>query len=464
MTSSPEQTLKRDDLPPALSSMWRVCKLGYHHEPTLILAAFTLAVLSALPDALLAYWFMLIGEGSDRRQLAPRAIRSRGDRRVRHRDVVPADRQHSCAAPLPRQGHHRARVTRRAAAGLDHHHRAPGTSRVSRSPLGAAQSGLHAGPHVHVALLDLRVDPASGGDDRAADVHPPGAVAAGDLRDADVLTSSWRPAVERTAYERGASSSRLARHLFDMATTATPGKEVRVTGIGDRLAVNRRQAFETGNRPDPGHAMDVSGWHTLAWAIFGTAYVGAIVFVSSTLRAPAADVLLVAGRRIATLLLRRRHRRRDRVPAVLDGFRQAPRLARGLCGVDRRGRRSTVRRIVWRKASGSSTSRSPIQGPIDSFSTTSISRCPPAGSWRLSARTGRARRPWSSCSPRCTTPTRGRILIDGNDSGAHPRRGLACPHGRCVPGLLPVRVPGASDDRHRRPPAHRRRASRHDAP
>ena len=55
-----------------------------------------------------------------------------------------------------------------------------------------------------------------------------------------VLTSSWRPAVERTAFERGASSSRLARHLFDVATMATPGKEVRVIGIGDRLAVNRR--------------------------------------------------------------------------------------------------------------------------------------------------------------------------------------------------------------------------------
>src|SRR5437764_1086666 len=55
-----------------------------------------------------------------------------------------------------------------------------------------------------------------------------------------VLTSTWRPAVERSAYERGASAGRLARHLFDTATTATPGKEVRVTGIGDRLIRERR--------------------------------------------------------------------------------------------------------------------------------------------------------------------------------------------------------------------------------
>ena len=44
----------------------------------------------------------------------------------------------------------------------------------------------------------------------------------------------------RSAYERGASRTRLARHLFDVATTAAPGKEVRVTGIGERLARDRR--------------------------------------------------------------------------------------------------------------------------------------------------------------------------------------------------------------------------------
>src|SRR2546428_12219115 len=51
------------DLPPALSSMWRLCKLGYQHEPGLLLAAFFLALLAALPDALLALWFKLLAEG-----------------------------------------------------------------------------------------------------------------------------------------------------------------------------------------------------------------------------------------------------------------------------------------------------------------------------------------------------------------------------------------------------------------
>ena len=53
----------KDELPPALSSMWRLCKLGYRHEPRLMLAAFVLSQLAALPDALLALWLMLLGEG-----------------------------------------------------------------------------------------------------------------------------------------------------------------------------------------------------------------------------------------------------------------------------------------------------------------------------------------------------------------------------------------------------------------
>src|SRR6202007_1798964 len=36
-----------------------------------------------------------------------------------------------------------------------------------------------------------------------------------------------------------------------------------------------------------------AAWHAFAWTIFSGAYVGAIVFVSSYLRAPAGQVLLV---------------------------------------------------------------------------------------------------------------------------------------------------------------------------
>ncbi len=69
MTSSPseKQAATRpavpNELPPAISSMWRLCKLGYQHEPGLLLAAFLLVLLAALPDALLALWLKMLGQG-----------------------------------------------------------------------------------------------------------------------------------------------------------------------------------------------------------------------------------------------------------------------------------------------------------------------------------------------------------------------------------------------------------------
>jgi ATP-binding cassette subfamily B protein len=119
-----------------------------------------------------------------------------------------------------------------------------------------------------------------------------------------VLTSTWRPGVERVAQERGAQSNRLARHLFTLATTAPPGKEVRVTGIGERLATQHRAAWERWYAPVASARWGSALWYALAWAIFGCAYVGAVVFVSSGLRAPAGQVLLVlaAGARLSAYI------------------------------------------------------------------------------------------------------------------------------------------------------------------
>jgi ATP-binding cassette subfamily B protein len=100
------------------------------------------------------------------------------------------------------------------------------------------------------------------------------------------FNSTWRPDVERAAQEQGTQTSRLSRHLFTLATTAAPGKEVRVTGIGERLIRERRAAWERWYGPIAAARWGSAWWHALAWAIFGLAYVGAVVFVSSFLRAP----------------------------------------------------------------------------------------------------------------------------------------------------------------------------------
>ena len=43
--------------------MWRLCKLGYRHEPRLLLASFLLSLLAALPDSLVAVWLKVLGDG-----------------------------------------------------------------------------------------------------------------------------------------------------------------------------------------------------------------------------------------------------------------------------------------------------------------------------------------------------------------------------------------------------------------
>jgi hypothetical protein len=97
-----------DDLPPALSSMWRAVKRGYEAEPWLLTVAFGLSLLSALPDALLALWLKLLADGV-----------------VGACHVVSPRHQRSHAAPLPRSGDDRARIARGSPSGVGCDDRAP---------------------------------------------------------------------------------------------------------------------------------------------------------------------------------------------------------------------------------------------------------------------------------------------------------------------------------------------------
>ena len=301
MTSSSETPPKGEALPPALSSMWRLCRLGYRHEPALILTAFTLALLAALPDALLAYWFKLLGEGVlaaewGRVRFAALAlavsatatwflqtVSVRVQRRFRDKVTIALESHvATLLASITTIAHQerpeyldRLGVLRNQVFMLDHMYMSLFTTCGWILRLGVTIA-LLISIHPALALLALFAIP-------------------------PVFTSTWRPDVERRAYERGAAASRLARHLFEMATTAAPGKEVRVTGIADRLVRERRLTWESGNRPIAAARLASAGWHTLAWAIFGGGYVGAIVFVSSGLAAPVGDVLLTlaAGSRLS---------------------------------------------------------------------------------------------------------------------------------------------------------------------
>src|SRR5216117_949854 len=222
MTSSPDGGREagivnvNDALPPALSSMWRLCKLGYRHEPRLMLAAFVLSQLSALPDALLALWLMLLGKGilEHRPEMIQgaaiglgvsaaatwflRTVSTRVQRRFRDKVTIALE---SHVAQL-----------QASVATIAHQERPEYLDRLSM-----LRNQVFVLDHMYMSLfstlgwvLRLGVTMAL-----LASIHP-ALILLAVFAVPTVLTSTWRPAVERAAQERCAQSARLARHLFTM--------------------------------------------------------------------------------------------------------------------------------------------------------------------------------------------------------------------------------------------------------
>jgi ATP-binding cassette subfamily B protein len=310
MTSSDAGTASRtlagglDPLPPALRSMWRLCKLGYRHEPRLMLVAFVLSQVAALPDALLALWLMVLGDAVVKHRptlvlvaaagLGASAtatwflttVSTRVQRRFRDKVTIALEAHvASLQASIVTLAHHerpdyldRLGMLRNQVFVLDHMYMSLFTTCGWILRL-AVTVALLASIHPALVLLLLFAVPT-------------------------VYTSTWRPAVERVVQERGEQANRLARHLFTTATTAAPGKEVRVTRIGQRLVDERRRAWLRAFLPIARERWRTAGWHAAAWALFGAAYVGGIVFVAWGLRASAGAVLLVlaAGARLSAYI------------------------------------------------------------------------------------------------------------------------------------------------------------------
>ena len=304
MTSWPERNDAIGPLPPALSSMWRLCKLGYRSEPRLMIESFVLSQLAALPDALLALWLMLLGKGvvdhtpglvqaaaiglglSAAGTWFLRTLSTRVQRRFRDKVTIALES-------------HVARL-QASVVTIAHQELPDYLDRLSM-----LRNQVFVLDHMYVSLfstlgwiLRLAVTMAL-----LASINP-ALILLFAFALPTVWASSWRPEVERSAQERGAQSSRLAHHLFTVSTTASPAKDVRIAGIGDRLAAERRAAWEGWYGPVASARRSSALWYSLAWGIFGLAYVGAIVFVSSVLRAPASAVLLVlaAGGRLSAYI------------------------------------------------------------------------------------------------------------------------------------------------------------------
>jgi ATP-binding cassette subfamily B protein len=293
-----------DDLPPAIPAMWRALKRGYQAEPRLLLVSFSLSQLAALPDALFALWLKLLADGMQHGNRALlmtgaigaavsavltwflRVVSDRTQRRFRDRVTIALES-------------HVARL-QASVVTVAHHERPDYLDRLAM-----LRDQVFVLDHMYMSLfstcgwiLRLGVTVAL-----LMSIHPALALLTA-FALPTVFTSAWRPGVERAVEERSAPANRLARHLFTTATTAAPGKEVRVTRIGERLVKQRRAAWERWYAPVSSARWGSALWHTLAWTIFGVAYVGAVVFVVSSLRATPGEVLLVlaAGARLSAYI------------------------------------------------------------------------------------------------------------------------------------------------------------------
>ena len=385
-----------DDLPPALSSMWRLCKLGYRHEPGLLVASFLLSLAAALPDALLALWLALLGKGvleGDRRLLVVaaaglglsaaatwvlRTVDARVQRRFRDRVTIALEahvaRLQASVATIAHQERpewlDRLTVLREQVFVLDHLYMSLFSTAGWVLRLGVTV-GLLVSISPWLAALALFALPT-------------------------ILTSAWRPAVER----RGPGARRPVQPA---GPPPVPDRHHRPAGQG---GAGHRHRRPPGRRPPrrlgavvraagPAPAGARRPGTRLAWAVFGAGYVGAVVAVAIGAGRRAGGGAAGAGRRVAAVGLHRGHRRRDRVPARdLDGRVPPAGLAGGLRGrAGGRRRRAGAGGRHRRHPPGARVVRLPGHRPAGAGRRQpGAARRGGGGAW--SARTAPARRPW----------------------------------------------------------------------
>ena len=291
-----------DQLPPALASMWRLCRLGFRYEPSLMGVSFVLALVSALPDALLAVWLKLLGEGLLEHKPALlrfavialavsavatwllQTVSTRIQRRFRDKVTIALE----------------AHVARLQAgiSTIAHQERPEYLDRLS-----VLREQIYTLDHMYMSVfstagwvLRLVVTVAL-----LASVNPV-LITLVLFAVPTVAATSWRPVVERIAQERGAQADRLARHLFTLTTSASPAKELRVLRVGQAMADRRRSSWERWYGPVAAARTRSAAWYAGGWAIFGLAYTGAIVLVAYGPHAsPSAAILvLTAGARLSS--------------------------------------------------------------------------------------------------------------------------------------------------------------------
>jgi ATP-binding cassette subfamily B protein len=288
-------------MPPALPSMVRVVKHGYRAEPKLLWASLAMTALEALPDVLVGIWLALITDGLVHHHQTRIYVGAVGL-------AVSATLMWALSVTLDRTTRRlgdrlnimfQGRVARLQAevATVEHHERPVYLDRIA-----VLRTGVFALDHLFRSMFTmvgwlLRLAFVCV---LLAAIHPALLlllVTAVPL----LLVAVWRPRIEKRVEEQVASHGRLGRHLFTVATSTPPGKEVRVTGNQADLVFRRRTAWSSWFTPIRATNLASAAWLALAWAVFSIAFVAAVVWVVTGLdRGPSAVVLLLtAGGRLS---------------------------------------------------------------------------------------------------------------------------------------------------------------------
>ncbi|MGH1490966.1 MAG: ABC transporter ATP-binding protein [Acidimicrobiales bacterium] len=288
-------------LPPTLPALWRTIRIGYQAEPKLLIVSFVMTVVAALPDALIALWLALLTdgviEGNRSKVLLSAAgvaisatlmwflgvVLERVERRFRDRVGIALET-------------HVASLQARIGT-IEHHERPDYLDRLA-----VLRDQVFALDHLFLSLFSI-----GGWIIRLgvtvillAIIHP-ALLLLGFFGLPMIATAMWRPGVERKVEEDVASHNRLARHLFLTGTTASPGKEIRLQRLGPTLVERRAESWQQWYGPTSRTHLITAAYGALAWAVYGLAYVGAIVFVATRADASAGAVVLVlaAGVRLS---------------------------------------------------------------------------------------------------------------------------------------------------------------------
>jgi ATP-binding cassette subfamily B protein len=281
--------MEDEDLPSAWRALARSMRLAYRAEPRLVVISFLLISGAALPDALGALWLKLFADGvvTGRAALLAwagagltaaaaggwlmRTLGFRIETRFRDRATIELEA-------------HVARL-QATVASLEHHERPAYLNRLQ-----LLRDQVFLLNHIYSSLMSqvasvarLLITVAL-----LTSVHPALACLVV-FAVPSVLVSSRRATAERRVQESRGADRRRIRHLFEVGTTAGPGKEIRIGGIGRQLIGRRARVWEDWYAAIARTRWTSAAWHAAGWMVFALGYAGALAFVAVGLGAGAGD-------------------------------------------------------------------------------------------------------------------------------------------------------------------------------